>query len=84
MTCTGIFELIEVHGGLQSPAAGVPPITAVAAACVACKRHFTAIDHHGLQFIPGGIAITCPGCHARQAISHARFDGLRLPATSMA
>jgi hypothetical protein len=80
MTCTGLFELIEVHGRSVAPDAGVSGITAVAAACVACKRHFTAIDRQGLQIIPGGVAITCPGCKARQAISNARFDGLRLPA----
>jgi hypothetical protein len=80
MTCTGIFELIEVHGPAMAPDAGGSAITAVAAACIACKRHFTAIARQGLQFIPGGVAITCPGCKARQAISNARFDGLRLPA----
>ncbi|WP_312239146.1 hypothetical protein [Stenotrophomonas sp.] len=79
MTCTGIFELIEVHGPGTAPGAGGAAITAVAAACVACKRHFTAIARHGLQIIPGGIAITCPGCKTRQAISNARFDGLLLP-----
>ncbi|MEG2803153.1 hypothetical protein [Stenotrophomonas sp.] len=77
MTCTGIFELIEVNGLAETGHAHAGAVTSVAVACVACKRHFTATADGGLQAIPGGVAITCPGCQARQAISNARFDALR-------
>ncbi|MNK21444.1 hypothetical protein D3C87_396990 [compost metagenome] len=77
MTCTGIFELIEVNGPVDAADASASWITSIAAACVGCKRHFTANGENGLQLIPGGVAITCPGCRARQAISQARFDGFR-------
>ncbi|MCS4236060.1 hypothetical protein ACTUVK_002129 [Stenotrophomonas rhizophila] len=76
MTCTGVFELIEVNVPTEARDARASWLSSVAAACVACKRHFTASGDNGLQLIPGGVAITCPGCKTRQAISRARFDGL--------
>jgi hypothetical protein len=77
MSSTGVFHLIEVAGDRELSSdrvARVARVTSVTASCLKCNHHFTAADESTLLAVPGGIAMRCPGCKARQAISSVVFD----------
>jgi hypothetical protein len=74
MSSTGVFHLIEVAGDRELSSDRAARVTSVTASCLKCNHHFTAADESTLLAVPGGIAMCCPGCKARQAISSVVFE----------
>lgn len=74
MSSTGVFNLIDVAGDRELSSGHAARVTSVTASCLKCDHHFTAADESTLLAVPGGIAMRCPGCKARQAISSVVFD----------
>jgi hypothetical protein len=76
MSSTGVFHLIEVAGDREPSSDRAARVTSVTASCLKCNHHFTAADESTLLSVPGGIAMRCPGCKARQAISSVVFEDI--------
>jgi len=74
MSSTGVFHLIEVAGDRELYSDRAARVTSVTASCLKCNHRFIAADESTLLAVPGGIAMCCPGCKARQAISCVVFD----------
>lgn len=74
MAHTGLFEILNCElsqGEVDAPC----QISACTYRCCNCSGITSSTDDH-LEQVPGGVALKCPSCGKRQAISAARFDGL--------